>query len=289
MKGRLGLATARVPHADRHGLLWLSRGRLSAEDGTLKFETAGGAELPAGLYDIPFQLVTCIMLGPGTTVTHDVMRLLARHGTGLVAAGDDGVRMYASMPFGPDDSALARAQVRQWADSDARDRVARRMYATRLGEVFPSAPIEVLRGMEGVRVKRVYKEVAAQFGVTWRGRHYDRAHPASNDDPNMALNHAAVAVQAAAMVAVSIVGAIPQLGFIHEDSGISFCLDVADLYREEVTVTCAFAAVRMARERGEQLERVTRRLTGEVLRKKKVVSDMIDKIKVVLREGEDEQ
>jgi hypothetical protein len=28
LKGRLGLETARVPHADRHGLMWLERGRL---------------------------------------------------------------------------------------------------------------------------------------------------------------------------------------------------------------------------------------------------------------------
>lgn len=278
------METARVPHADRNGLLWLSRGRLVADKGTLRFSTAGGAELPAGVYDIPFQLVTCVLLGPGTTVTHDVLRLLARHGTGLVAVGDDGVRLYASMPFGPDASALARAQVRLWSDAVTRNIVARRMYALRMGEVFPSAPIEVLRGMEGVRAKRVYKQLAAEFGVQWSGRHYDRADPDASDDPNTALNHAAVAVQSAAMVAVSVVGAIPQLGFIHEDSGLSFCLDVADLYRDEVTVSCAFAAVRTARERGEPLERVTRRLTGEVLRKKKVVSDMIDKVKSVLRE-----
>ena len=33
LKGRLGLETARIPHADRHGLLWLSRGELCVVDG----------------------------------------------------------------------------------------------------------------------------------------------------------------------------------------------------------------------------------------------------------------
>ena len=37
LKGRLGLETARIPHADRHGLLWLERGTLSVEDGCLRF------------------------------------------------------------------------------------------------------------------------------------------------------------------------------------------------------------------------------------------------------------
>ncbi|MFH6787052.1 MULTISPECIES: hypothetical protein [Methylobacterium] len=42
--GRLGLDTARVPHGDRHGLLWLDRGRLEVEDGCLRFVTRAGPE-----------------------------------------------------------------------------------------------------------------------------------------------------------------------------------------------------------------------------------------------------
>ena len=38
LRGRLGLETARIPHADRHGLLWLSRGALAVRDGTLRFD-----------------------------------------------------------------------------------------------------------------------------------------------------------------------------------------------------------------------------------------------------------
>ena len=41
LRGRLGLETARIPHADRHGLLWLSRGALTVRDGTLRFGSSG--------------------------------------------------------------------------------------------------------------------------------------------------------------------------------------------------------------------------------------------------------
>jgi hypothetical protein len=84
LKGRLGLETARIPHVDRHGLLGLGRGRLTVEDGTVRFITAGDGEMKAGDYAIPFQGVSCILLGPGSTVSHDALRLLARHGTGLL-------------------------------------------------------------------------------------------------------------------------------------------------------------------------------------------------------------
>jgi CRISPR-associated protein Cas1 len=52
---RLGLEKARIPHADRHGLVWLERGRLEVEDGCLRFVTAGGGALAPGDYQIPHQ------------------------------------------------------------------------------------------------------------------------------------------------------------------------------------------------------------------------------------------
>jgi len=281
LKGRLGLETARIPHADRHGLLWLGRGKLTVHDGTLHFSTAGSANLEAGSYDIPFQMVSCILMAPGTTVSHDALRLLARHGTGLLAVGEGGVRLYASMPFGPDASALARQQVRLWADEGGgRLHVARRMYAFRLGEMMPAADIAVLRGIEGARMKETYKTLARQFGIQWKGRRYDRSDPTKTDDVNQAINHSATAVSAAAMVAVASTGTIPQLGFIHEDSGISFALDVADLFRDTVTLPVAFSSIgELRRNPLISLEQTVRRVANRVFRKTHLIPSMIDRIK----------
>jgi hypothetical protein len=100
LKGLLGLESARIPHADRHGLLWLGRGQLYVEAGTLRFRAAGGGDLERGDYALPFQMISCILLQAGTTVSHDALRLLARHSTGVVCVGEDGVRFYASLPGG---------------------------------------------------------------------------------------------------------------------------------------------------------------------------------------------
>ena len=64
LKGRLGLDSARVPHSDRHGIMWLGRGNLYVESGTLRFITAGYGDLGPGDYAIPFQMVSCLMLQP---------------------------------------------------------------------------------------------------------------------------------------------------------------------------------------------------------------------------------
>jgi CRISPR-associated protein Cas1 len=238
-------------------------------------------DLAAGDYAIPFQGVSAIILGPGGTVSHDALRLLARHGTGLVVSGESGVRFYACMPFGADASALARRQVALWADATGgRLQVARRMYAWRLGELLPSTEIAVLRGMEGARVKRLYRELAAQHGVEWAGRRYDRDDPEAADLVNQALNHATTALSAAAMIAVAVTSTIPQLGFIHEDSANSFSLDMADLFRESVALPAAFTAVRRLQDSpGESLERVARREAGRRLHRDQVIPKMIDRIK----------
>ena len=280
--GRLGLDKARVPHADRHGLIWLDRGRLEVEDGCLRFITAGGA-LQAGDYQVPHQTISIILLGPGSSVTHDALRLLAAHGCALAAVGLGGVRFYTAPPLLPDTSTLARRQVELWADPSSRVAVARKMYALRFGEVVRARTLDMLRGMEGARMKRVYELVAQRFDVPWHGRRYDRSNPNATDIPNQAINHAASTVEAAAAIAVASTATIPQLGFIHEDSGQSFVLDIADLVRHDVTLSIAFGAARSAiKNPGENLERLVRTRAAEIFATKDVIPHFIDRIKTLL-------
>ena len=290
LKGRLGLDSAKVPHRDRAGLLYLARGALTARDGTLSFlqgeATSSDALLP-GDYAIPLQGISMILLGPGSTVSHDALRLLAHARTALAAIGADGVRMYTAPPLIPDRSGLARTQARIWADDKKRLDIARRMYAWRLGEVLPHRNFDVLRGIEGARMKQSYRLIAKQIGVEWKGRHYDRASPDAADLANQALNHASSAVEAAAAIAVASTGTIPQLGFIHEDPGQSFVLDIADLYRDNITIPCAFRAAKRVAERPfENIERTTRRMTGETLAREGVIPAMIDRIKSLFEEAD---
>jgi CRISPR-associated endonuclease Cas1, subtype I-E/ECOLI len=281
--GRLGLAEVRIPYIDRHGLLWLSRGNLYVEDGTLRFLAAASEELKAGDYALPYQGVSIILIGPGTTVSHDVLRILARHGTLLAAVGEGGVKFYTASPMGQGRSEVARQHAGLWADEKKRLDVARRMYAYRFGRVLPHRDIAVLRGIEGARLKETYRLVANQFGVPWAGRHYDRQNPTDADIPNQAINHAVTFVEAAADVAVAALGALPPLGFIHEDSSNAFTLDVADLYRAEITLPLAFSIAKRALDDPQlHLERELRKEAARQFRKQQLISKMIDRIKELL-------
>ena len=290
LRGRLGLETARIPHADRHGLLWLSRGALMVRDGTLRFERNAepdsGSGLDSGDYGIPFQSLSMILLGPGSTVSHDALRLMARHGTALVAVGEDGVRCYTAPPLMPDTSDTARRQMRAWADADGgRITIAKKMYALRLGEVLPQQDLSALRGVEGARMRRTYRLVAQRYGIEWRNRRYDRTDPDWADLPNQAINHASVAVTSAAVIAVTATGAIPQLGFIHEHSGEAFALDIADLFRDTILLPAAFQSAREVMDQPHlEIERHTRRTTGDLLRRERVIAKMIDRIKALFQD-----
>jgi CRISPR-associated protein Cas1 len=281
--GRLGLAESRVPHIDRYGLLWLSRGNLYVKDGTLHFKAAGSDDIEAGIYAIPYQRISLILLGPGTTVSHDALRIMARHGTLLAAVGESGVKFYSAPPMGQGRSEIARKHARLWSKEKKRIDVARRMYAFRFGKVLPHKDITVLRGIEGARIKETYKILSEKHGIVWRGRIYDRSNPESTDIPNQAINHAATFVEAAADVAVAAVGALPPLGFIHEESSNAFTLDIADLFRSELTLPMAFSVARKAMNTPNlNLERELRFEAAHQFRKSKLIHRMIERIKDIL-------
>ena len=86
------------------------------------------------------------------------------------------------------------------------------MFAIRFGEEVKARTLDMLRGMEGARLKRMYELIAQRHGVPWHGRRYDRNNPNATDIPNQAINHAASAVEAAAAIAVASTATIPQLG-----------------------------------------------------------------------------
>jgi len=181
-------------------------------------------------------------------------------------------------------SNVARAHARLWADEETRQQVARRMYAIRFGEAVPDCDISALRGMEGGRLRQMYSLIAQRYGVEWKGRRYDRENPTAADLPNQAINHAATFVEAAADIAVAAVGALPPLGFIHEDSSNAFTLDIADLWRTEITLPLAFSvAAQVMRDPKIPLERALRYEAARWFKKYKLIPAMIDRIKELLQ------
>jgi CRISP-associated protein Cas1 len=196
----------------------------------------------AGTTHLPAATIACLLLGPGTRTTHAAARLLADSGTTMCWVGENGVRMYA---HGVATAQSSRLLLRQaWLVADIRRRlgVARRMYEMRFpGEDVTKLTMQQLRGREGARVRRAYRAESERTGVPWIGRQYVPGKAAAaGDDVNRLLSALNTCLYGVAHAAIVGVGASAGLGFVHTGSTISFVLDVADLYKADVTIPAAF-------------------------------------------------
>jgi CRISP-associated protein Cas1 len=80
---------------------------------------------------LPTASLTCVLLGPGTSITQRALTTFARHGTTVVCVGMGGVRCYAGILPDSLTTAWLEKQVRAWADEATRLDVAVRMYERR--------------------------------------------------------------------------------------------------------------------------------------------------------------
>jgi CRISPR-associated protein Cas1 len=210
----------------------------------------------SGKVPVPCANLALLMLGPGVSITHAAISVLADHGCLVAWCGEEGVRFYAVGMGETRNAANFLHQARLWAREGLRMEVVRRMYQLRFSEKFdPGLTLQQIRGMEGVRVRDAYAKAAQETGVAWSGRSYRRGEWSTADPVNRALSTANSCLYGICHAAIVSAGFSPALGFIHTGKMLSFVYDVSDFYKTEVTVPIAFRA---AADAGGALERQVR-------------------------------
>ena len=228
-----------IPLKERASILFLEKGQLDIIDGAFVVVDVRGVRTV-----IPVGGIACLMLEPGTRVSHSAVALAARAGTLLIWVGEAGVRLYAAGQPGGARSDRLLYQARLALDDDARLRVVRRMYAVRFKEDAPARrSIDQLRGIEGARVRETYKLLAHKYGVGWDGRRYDPRDWSGADLVNRCLSAATAALYGITEAAVLAAGYAPAIGFLHTGKPQSFVYDIADLFKFETVVPEAFRVV----------------------------------------------
>jgi len=194
-----------------------------------------------GVIHIPAASLGALLLGPGTTVTQQAMVLMAESASTVVWVGEEGVRYYAHGRSLAHSSKLLEAQAALMTNQSSRLRVAREMYAMRFpGEDTNGLTIQQLRGREGARVRRAYRDEARRTGIIWKGRDYDVAAFEDSDPVNQALSAANTSLYGVVHSVIVALGCSPGLGFVHTGHARSFVYDIADLYKVELAVPLAF-------------------------------------------------
>ncbi|MFH1834218.1 MAG: type I-E CRISPR-associated endonuclease Cas1e, partial [bacterium] len=210
-----------------------------------------------GKVPVPCASLALLMLGPGTTITHAAVRVLAEHGCSVLWCGEGGVRMYAQGLGETRKAANLLRQAHLSSDPRLRLQVVMRMYRMRFHETLPlDLTLQQIRGMEGVRVREAYAAASRETGIAWSGRSYRRNCWSAADPVNRALSAANSCLYGVCHAAIVSAGYSTGLGFIHAGKQLSFVYDVADLYKTEVTIPAAFEAV--AECDSDDLERTVR-------------------------------
>jgi len=111
---------------ERISLIFIEYGEIDVLDGAFVVIDKTGVRT-----HIPIGSIACIMLEPGTRVSHRAAALAARVGTLLVWVGEAGVRLYASGQPGGARSDRLLYQAKLSLDDQARLKVVRKIHSPR--------------------------------------------------------------------------------------------------------------------------------------------------------------
>lgn len=208
-----------------------------------------------GKTPIPVASLTCLLLGPGTNITHAAIRVLCENGCMAIWCGEHMGRFYAAGIGETRSAKNLLLQAKACMDETRHMEVVRKMYTMRFPNIETNhMTLQQIRGMEGIRVRKAYELAAKVNGIHWKKRSYKTEDWDASDPINQALSEANALLYGVCHAAIVSMGFSPGLGFVHTGKQLSFVYDIADLYKAETTIPAAFEAVK----RGGDLARETR-------------------------------
>ena len=225
---------------DKYPFIYLERGRLEVDDSSIKW-----IDSEANVVALPIATLNTLLLGPGTTVTHDAIKTAVAANCSVCWVGEDSLLFYAAGFLPTADTRNLKQQVELSANPDKSLEVARRLFARR----FPDADLngkslKEMMGMEGHRVRSLYQEKAREYQVGWKGRQFTPGKFEFSDITNQVMTAANAALYGILCSAIHSMGYSPHIGFIHSGSPLPFVYDMADLYKEALCIDLAFALTR---------------------------------------------
>ena len=221
---------------DKYPFLYLERGRLEIDDSSVKW-----IDCECNVIRLPIATINTLLLGPGTSVTHEAIKVLTSSNCSVCWVGEDSLLFYAVGQSPTTDTRNMRTQMHISCDEKKSLEVARRMYARR----FPSAELagknlKEMMGMEGYRIRDLYESKAKEYQVGWKGRSYIQGKFEMGDITNQIMTSSNAALYGILTSAIYSQGYSPHIGFIHSGSPLPFVYDIADLYKEHLTIDLAF-------------------------------------------------
>lgn len=225
---------------DKYPFIYLERGRLEIDDSSVKWIDSTNNVVP-----LPVATLNALLLGPGTTITHDAIKTATAANCTVCWVGEDSLLFYAAGFVPTADTRNFKLQLEQAGDCQKSIEVARRMFAFRFpGSDLEGKTLQEMMGMEGYRVRQLYLQKAEEYKVGWKGRNFTPGKFQASDLTNQILTACNAALYGILASTVHSLGYSPHIGFVHSGSPLPFVYDLADLYKEDLCIDLAFAMTR---------------------------------------------
>ena len=233
-----------------------------------------------GVIYLPAASICSLLLGPGTSITHQAVELVAEAGISILWVGEKGVRYYASGRPMTHSSTMLIKQAGLVSNMRSHLQVARKMYQMRFpDEDVSQLTMQQLRGREGSRIRQVYRNSSKKWGIDWNGRDYKPDDYSAGDDVNKALSSGNACLYGLAHAVIAALGCSPGLGFVHIGHENSFVYDIADLYKAEISIPLAFE---VAASKPDDIGSEMRRKVRDLIIKNHLLERMVCDIKGLL-------
>jgi len=253
---------------DKYPFIYLERGRLEVDDSSVKWIDADGQVIP-----LPVATLNTLLLGPGSTVTHEAVKTAVAANCSISWVGEDSLLFYAAGFVPTSDARNIKRQVELAADPKKSLEVARAMFQRRFPDTdLSEKTLSAMMGMEGHRVRALYREKAEFYQVGWKGRRFTPGKFQLSDTTNRILTACNAALYGILCSSVHALGYLPQIGFIHSGSPLPLVYDLADLYKEHLSIDLAFQMTRQTAGRYDKHE------VSAEFRRRAVEIDLLDQV-----------
>jgi CRISPR-associated protein Cas1 len=253
---------------DKYPFIYLERGRLEVDDSSVKWLDSEGHVVP-----LPVATINALLLGPGTSITHAAVKAAAAANCSISWVGEDSLLFYAAGYAPTSNTRNLKKQLELAASPEKSLSVARKLFARRFPEAELSGKsLQEMMGLEGRRVRDLYQEKATHYQVGWKGRKFTPGKFQLSDVTNQVMTSANAALYGVICAAIHSMGYSPHLGFIHSGSPLPLVYDLADLYKEKLSIDLAFSLTK------EMAGRYDKYLVAERFRKRAIESDLIGNV-----------
>lgn len=262
--------------SDRISFVYIEHAKINRQDSSITVTDQ------RGIVKIPSAMISVLLFGPGTDISHRAMELIGDTGTSVVWVGERGVRHYAHGRALSHSTRFLEKQAHLVSNSRTRLMVARKMYQMRFpGEDVSKLTMQQLRGREGARIRKVYRIQSKKHNVSWSGRSYNPDDFEGGTVINQALSSAHVALYGLVYSVIVALGISAGLGFIHTGNDLSFVYDIADLYKAQTTIPIAFEVASKI-ETGDDVGRITRLKVRDSFIDGKLIQTIVKDVQVLL-------